>query len=402
VNPASLSIPANGAATFTVKLANAPTAQKTVTVTPSTLDLTTTPASLIFTPFNFNTDQTVLVSTGPGAVPGAQSVLLNAGSLGQFNLPVTITPTSNKIFFIDPTNGDDASEGTAAEPWKFVGNVLNSAQPTGLKVLATAIAGNDVVVTILGGGTENVSASINTQNLFGGSVTVLQAPFPKTFTLNMGGSQLTLNKGYKLQDINITSTFTSATNGAVEITDPTAGLASVDVTCTGTGTITCVKVEGAGSHTLKDVRVDVKDNTNSIGILNSDANAKLTIIGGRVQPTGNNNPITLINSQGVLTATGLTVDMTNAGHAQASTGILLNKAGSLVTGSIIYVNNASSSTKGINVQAGPSTVKGNTFIGSGTNSFAIIGGSNLSSGVTGALVNNNFSGTFSTSGAVQP
>jgi hypothetical protein len=46
--------------------------------------------------------------------------------------------------------------------------------------------------------------------LSAGSVTVLQAPFKKTFTLNMGGNQLILNKGYKLQDIKITSAVAGA------------------------------------------------------------------------------------------------------------------------------------------------------------------------------------------------
>jgi len=388
VNPASLSIPANGAESFKVKLAKAPTAPVTVTVTTSTLDLTTTPASLTFKQTNFNIDQTVLVSTGPGAVPGAESVLLNAGSLGQFNLPVTITPTSNKIFFIDPTNGNDTFSGTAAEPWKFVKNVLNSAQSTGLKVLATAIAGNDVVVTILGGATETVTGPINTPTLLAGSVTVLQAPFPKTFTLNMQGNQLILNKGYKLQDINIIS---SATGTAVEIAHPTAGLASVDVKCSATG-VNCVEVKGPGLHTLKDVRVDVAANSGNVGILNNTAGVNLSIVGGEVRLTGDGAAITLINSQKVLTATGLTVDMTDGGaHQKASTGITLNAAGSLVTGSIIKVSN-NSSAKGIQVQSGanPSTVVGNTFFGSGSG-YGVQGGNNLS---PSALSKNTFVGTF--------
>jgi hypothetical protein len=55
----------------------------------------------------------------------------------------------------------------------------------------------------------------------------------------MAGNQLILNKGYKLQDINITSAFNGPGGGAgtvapaVIITHPTAGLASVDVKCTG-------------------------------------------------------------------------------------------------------------------------------------------------------------------------
>jgi hypothetical protein len=215
VNPASLSIPANGAASFTVKLANAPTAPVTVTVTPSTPDLTTTPASLTFIPATFNIDQPVSVSAGLGAVPGAQSsILLDAGQLGQFKLPVTITPASNTTFFIDPTTGNDGFPGTAAQPWKTVEKALALGQPTGSTVAAAANAGNNVVVTILSGGTENVVATINTPVLSAGSVTVRQAPFRKTFTLNMpAAAQLILNKGYKLQDINITSAYSLGAGG---------------------------------------------------------------------------------------------------------------------------------------------------------------------------------------------
>jgi hypothetical protein len=324
--------------------------------------------------------------------------------LGKFNLPVTITPTSNTIFFIDPTNGNDAFPGTAAKPWKFVKSVLDITKPPGLKVATVATAGNDVVVTILAGGTETgISNNIATPNLPAGSVTVLQAPFPKTFTLDMTNKQLTLNKGYKLQDINITSTFSSTTNGAVEITDPTAGLASVDVTCDATASLICVNVEGAGSHTLKDVRVDVKANNNTgtfIGIKN-DANATLSIVGGRVQPADNIKPITLIDAQGVLTVTGLTVDMTNGAHTQNSIGIVLNAAGSFITGSTIKLNRASAmngNAIGIDVQhtTGKSTVEGNTFIGfnvAGTsgNLIGVRGNNSLSSN---ALLKNTFNGFF--------
>jgi hypothetical protein len=316
---------------------------------------------------------------------------LDAGKLGKFNLPVTITPTSNTIFFIDPTNGNDASPGTAAQPWKFVENVLDSAQPPGLKVATVANAGNDVVVTILGGtNNETVTNNITTPALSVGSVTVLQAPFPKTFKLIMGANKLILNKGYKLQDIKITSTIGSGI--AVLIKHPTAGLASVDVKCTGSS-VKCVEVTGPGLHTLKDVRVDVAANSSNVGILN---NANLSIVGGEVRLTGSGAGITLIDSQGVLTVTDLTVDMTDGGvHMQNSTGIFLNAAGSFVTGSTIKVSNNASAI-GIDVQGGAnlSIVEGNTFIGPGTG-IGVNGGNNLSSGVPGALLKNNFSGLAS-------
>jgi hypothetical protein len=402
VNPASLSIPANGAASFTVKLANAPTAPVTVTVTTSTPDLTTTPASLIFTPDNFNLNRTVLVSTEPGAVPGAQSVLLTAGPLGQFNLPVTITPASNTTFFIDPVDGNDALPGTAAQPWKTVWKVLDVTERTGFTVATTANAGNDVVVTILGRGTDNVPALTNnvlsTQILSAGSVTVLQDPFPKTFTLNMGNNRLILNKGYKLQGIKIESTVsdTLANGGAtaVLIKHPTAGLANVEVKCdvtTNNTTVKCVEVREAGSHILRDVRVDVADAVEiqggnvvarSIGILNNDASVSLSIIGGRVRPiappVANRGAITLIDSQGVLAVTGVEVDMTNDGHAQNSIGINLQRRRSSVTNSTIKVCNAANAT-GIKVQpsADPSTVDDNEFIGPGGNNGIGVDGRNF-------------------------
>jgi len=321
--------------------------------------------------------------------------------LGQFKLPVTITPASNTTFFIHPTAGDDTFPGTAAKPWKSVKNVLDATQPTGLKVATVANAGNDVVVTILSGSTENVGApGINTPALSAGSVTVLQAPFPKTFTLNMtaANAQLILNQGYKLQDIKIASIAGAAAGlPAVKINHPTAGLASVDVECNAAAgnKVFCVEVAGGGFHILPDVRVNVTDATaNNIGILN---NANLSIVGGRVRPTGNSQPITLIDSQGVLTVTGLTVDMTNNNHAQNSTGIVLNAPGSFVTGSTIKMNKGNGGTAiGIDVKPGASksTVEGNTFEGNTT-------GTGSSTGVNGnnnlffdASTKNTFVGTF--------
>ena len=133
-------------------------------------------------------------------------------------------------------------------------------------------------------------------------------------------------------------------------------------------------------------------NSGNVGILNNTAGVNLSIVGGEVRLTGDGAAITLINSQKVLTATGLTVDMTDGGaHQKASTGITLNAAGSLVTGSIIKVSN-NSSAKGIQVQSGanPSTVVGNTFFGSGSG-YGVQGGNNLS---PSALSKNTFVGTF--------
>jgi hypothetical protein len=283
---------------------------------------------------------------------------------------------------------------------------LDINQNPGSRVAAVANAGNDVVVTILGGdNVERVPAAvgvINTPDLLAGSVTVLQAPFPKTFKLDLATNAipLILNKGYKLQDIKIDSTFgvapPVAPAPAVKINHPTAGLASVDVKCDpGAGNqVFCVEVAGGGFHILPDVRVDVKDTSAvNVGILNNDVNVDLTIVGGRVRPTANASPITLIDSQGVLTVRGLEVDMTNAGHSQASTGIVLRAAGSLVTNSTIKVcNNAAATGIDVKATASPSTVKGNTFIGPGApNGIGVKGGANL---LFNALLNNTFVGGF--------
>jgi hypothetical protein len=86
--------------------------------------------------------------------------------------------------------------------------------------------------------------------------------------------------------------------------------------------------------------------------------------------------------------------MTNAGHAQNSTGIVLRAAGSSVTGSTIKVCN-SATAKGIDVQgtANPSTVKGNTFIGPGVGAgIGVNGAANLS--LNALPPNNTFVGGF--------
>jgi hypothetical protein len=270
-----------------------------------------------------------------------------------------------------------------------------------------------VVVTILKSGTtpEPVSNSISTPILPAGSVTVLKAPSAGTFTLDMGNTTLTLNKGYKLQDISITSNFSGTSNpppAAVKITHPTAGLASVGVTCTGGGTsssVACVEVAGPGSHTLKDVTVDVKNsNEGNIGIL-INANASLSIVGGMVKLTNapTQKPITLIQSDGVLIATGLTVDMSGGNddytaHTKNSIGIVLNAAGSSVTNSTIKVNKGPGSgspanATGIDVQAGPSTVENNIFIGptdSTPNAIGINGASNAPNASTRNAFVQNF------------
>jgi hypothetical protein len=140
------------------------------------------------------------------------------------------------------------------------------------------------------------------------------------------------------------------------------------------------------------VRVDVTAiNTSNVGIQNG-ANANLSIVGGEVRPTTSGQNITLINAVGVLTVTGLTVDMT--GHTKASTGILLQLPGSLVTGSTISIGNPSSGNAiGINVQgtASKSNVVGNTFTASGQG-IGVNGNNNLSP--SAAPPNNTFSGTF--------
>jgi hypothetical protein len=252
------------------------------------------------------------------------------------------------------------------------------------------------------GNETGIGNNIATPVLPAGSVTVLQAPFPKTFTLNMGNKQLTLNQGYKLQDINITSSVGSG-DTAVTINHPTAGLASVEVTCSGSN-VKCVEVVGGGGfHILKDVVVEVQANSSNVGIKN---NANLSIVGGEVRLTGTTAGIKLIESQGILTVTGLTVDMTGGitggttTHTQNSTGIFLNAPGSLVTNSTIKVNKctASGNSIGIDVQhmTGKSTVVGNNFIGygdtSGCPATGVRGGTKLSPAPDPP--NNNFLGAL--------
>ena len=209
----------------------------------------------------------------------------------------------------------------------------------------------------------------------------------------MAGSTLTLNKGYKLQDINITTAVNALANtGAITITDPSAGLTSVNITCTATAAANgaCLLVKGSGFHTLKNVKVAFNDGiAGVIGIKGNDANVALNIVGGSVKPTTNTAGVTGILSEGVLTAAGVTVDMSAGGHTKASTGIKFNGSGSSVTGSNITVSNDPAAI-GVKANGSNSVVKGNTFTAAGKG-IGINGITNLPGF---SLTDNTFVGNF--------
>lgn len=95
LSTASLSIKEGQSATFTVTLDSAPSVNQTVQMSASdSAKLTVTPASLTFTPGDWNVAQTVTVEVPSGTTEGATSVTIASAGVDSVELPVYIEAAS--------------------------------------------------------------------------------------------------------------------------------------------------------------------------------------------------------------------------------------------------------------------------------------------------------------------
>jgi glucose/arabinose dehydrogenase len=126
----SLSVNEASSATFTVKLATAPASNVVVNVarTSGTPEITSSPASLTFTPATWNTPQTVAVNAAEDAdaVDEGATITCTASGLASQKVVVTLRdnerlPSAPRATITQPRNGDTVS-GSAAE---FYGDGLD-------------------------------------------------------------------------------------------------------------------------------------------------------------------------------------------------------------------------------------------------------------------------------------
>jgi glucose/arabinose dehydrogenase len=122
VSASTLTVNEAASATFTVKLAAAPAANVTVTVsrTSGTADVTATPATLTFTPTNWSTAQTVTVSAADDADLIDEGATITCASSGLTSQRVVVTARDNdnpagtpRATITQPRNGDTVSGATA-------------------------------------------------------------------------------------------------------------------------------------------------------------------------------------------------------------------------------------------------------------------------------------------------
>jgi glucose/arabinose dehydrogenase len=122
VSASTLTVNEAASATFTVKLAAAPAANITVNVarTSGTTDVTSSPASLTFTPSNWSTAQTVTVSAADDADLIDEGATITCSASGLTSQRVVVTDRDNdnpagtpRATITQPRNGDTVSGMTA-------------------------------------------------------------------------------------------------------------------------------------------------------------------------------------------------------------------------------------------------------------------------------------------------
>jgi glucose/arabinose dehydrogenase len=123
VSPTSLTVDEGSTATFTVRLAAAPSSNVTVNVARSSgdSDVTVNPATLTFTPSNWSTPQTVTVSAAQDADSTNDGATITCSSTGLTSQNVTVTVRDDdpvngapSVTILAPVNGAEVS-GSQAE-----------------------------------------------------------------------------------------------------------------------------------------------------------------------------------------------------------------------------------------------------------------------------------------------
>jgi ELWxxDGT repeat protein len=132
----TLNVTEGASNTFKVHLSSAPTTQETVTITFASGDnvLSSSPATLVFTPSNYNTDQTVTITSGTDTDTQDQTATFTVSASGFPDQTVTATQidTSGPVvgtFTVTPSSGSSKSKiklsATSVKGDGGVGNAAN-------------------------------------------------------------------------------------------------------------------------------------------------------------------------------------------------------------------------------------------------------------------------------------
>ncbi|MFS8887699.1 hypothetical protein NW823_04960, partial [Synechococcus sp. R55.1] len=314
------------------------------------------------------------------------------------------------------------------EPFRTVKHALES--PT-VQAAVNLGGGTNVIVRIIASGTEDVGGNITSRALTAGSVTVLPNS-GVSFTLNLNGSLLTLNEGYRLQGFRIKSgdpggssakaaAITLAAAGTplkdmvIDCVDSTGSITTSGATAVGDGD-KCVHVTSSvsGTVTLENVDISIPSNQNFVtGILHEGRGTLKVTNGSSVVAAGSGTAQGVVGiygntASGSVEVDGSTVSL-SAITATGSNGnvfaVVLSGpiASGRVEGSSIQVREGASGRIAIGVcvnasgASGTVTVQGNTFTNAprGNTSIAIYKqAGNL---VPTPIIDNNTFDGFSTS-----
>jgi len=277
-----------------------------------------------------------------------QNITFSGTGLGSVDVPVTVTPAPN-TFFLDPVNGSDSNEGTAAAPWRtFVGVLKAGADPYESKLVPLLEQGENVTIQVVAQVpvTQTLTSNLTT-NLPGGSITIVG---PTNYKLSIpSGKTLTLNENVKLEGFLIE---VKHDNGIV-INQPSASINNATIRCKPGATNTCIKVNApnvklSGNKITFDVRT-IAVSIQQPGVIIKDSEFKSDGLNTAGDPT------LAINT----TATGTTVlnskfDLSSVTTATSGTNVAairLGAGGANVKGNKILVAGVSSPANSYGVWA---------------------------------------------------
>lgn len=145
VDATNLEITEGGTGTFTVKLDQTPTKNQTINITSSNEKVTVNPSTLIFTPSNYNTTQTVTVSAKDDNIEdNGYTLTLTLSSDKVTNVVINITIKDNDLISVSYTLADENDftiENMAGEKYlsAYIGTKEYVEVPTNISVSGVSI-----------------------------------------------------------------------------------------------------------------------------------------------------------------------------------------------------------------------------------------------------------------------
>ncbi|MEC4804391.1 MAG: right-handed parallel beta-helix repeat-containing protein [Jaaginema sp. PMC 1079.18] len=319
------------------------------------------------------TENTVVKRLGEGVQRQSQIALARNSSSSTTTTTTTTNATNPATgqpwFFRHVTSTGGNGNGTFESPYNTITEALNG----------IASDGNQIVY-VQGSGTfaGNLTIPSNVQLLSTGPTQQISTTTGNlTLPLSGSGNIPTINGTVALNSGSLIDGFNLSRTLSIDSLNGTATARNLTITTSNESGISCSNITGTATLNLTSVNVNT---TNSNGINCTNVSGSLTLSNGTVTTSGNQAALSLQNSTGSTTFSGMTVTANNGGLLQGNT---INNLS--ITNSTLVSNNAPGNGIDLENVTGTATISGNT-------------GSRISGATTEGVALRNSTGTINLSG----